>query len=114
MAFLKPRRLLNQLMELYINTSDSQEIEVRLNGKAFRTKAREEKSQKLLKFIDQILKKQKMKINEITKIKVNTGPGSFTGLRVGLSVANAIGWALNIPVNGKEIKKGETVDIEYE
>ncbi|MFH1536127.1 MAG: hypothetical protein ABIC96_03620 [Patescibacteria group bacterium] len=37
-------------------------------------------------------------------IEVETGPGSFTGLRVGVSVANALGFALNIPVNGKKME----------
>ena len=54
------------------------------------------------------------KIKDISEIEVNTGPGSFTGLRVGVSIANALGWALGIPVNGKDLKKGEVVDIKYE
>lgn len=37
-------------------------------------------------------------------IEVETGPGSFTGLRVGVTVANALGFALGIPVNGKKIE----------
>mgnify|MGYP001565622427 CR=1 FL=1 len=37
-------------------------------------------------------------------IEVETGPGSFTGLRVGVSVANALGYSLGIPVNGKKIE----------
>lgn len=39
-------------------------------------------------------------------IEVETGPGSFTGLRVGVSVANALGFALGIPVNGKKLETG--------
>jgi len=40
----------------------------------------------------------------LTGIEVETGPGSFTGLRVGVSVANALGFALGIPVNGKKLE----------
>lgn len=36
------------------------------------------------------------------------------GLRVGVSVANDLGWSLGIPVNGKDLEKGEVVEIEYE
>ena len=58
-------------------------------------------------------KKKARTIKDITEIEVNLGPGSFTGLRVGGSVANALGWLLGIPVNGKDLCKGEFVDILY-
>ena len=101
-------------MKLYIDTSDREEIVVGLDDEKFKTKARKDKSQKLLPFIDELLKKKGKKIEDITEIEVNIGPGSYTGLRVGVSVANAIGWALDIPVNGKDLKKGEGVEIKYE
>ena len=59
-------------------------------------------SQVLLPMIDQIIKKNKMKIGDIKGIEVNVGPGSFTGTRVGVAVANALGFTLNIKVNGKK------------
>lgn len=36
----------------------------------------------------------------VTKVVVGRGPGSFTGLRVGLVAAQTIGWALSVPVAG--------------
>ena len=101
-------------MKLYIDTSNSERIVVGFDKKRFEADSREEKSQKLLPFIDELLKKQGIKLEDITEIEVNTGPGSFTGLRVGVSVANALGWVLGVPVNGKNLKKGESVDIKYE
>lgn len=101
-------------MKLFIDTSDSEKIVVGFDGKRFETNARQEKAQRLLPFIDELLKKEGKKLKDITEIEVNTGPGSFTGLRVGVSVANALGWALGIPVNGKDLKKGEIIDIKYE
>jgi len=99
-------------MKLFIDTSNSEKIIVGLDGECFTADARKEKSQKLLSFINEVLNKKGMKIKDITKIEVNTGPGSFTGLRVGLSVANTIGWALKVPVNGKNINKdGPVVPI---
>lgn len=100
-------------MKLYMDTSSSEEITIKLDGKIFKTKARKEKSQKLLPFIDEILKKEKKKVEDIKEIEVNTGPGSFTGLRIGVSVANAIGWALDIPVNGEKVGQSKTIDIKY-
>lgn len=101
-------------MKLYIDTSPSKKIIIGLDKKRFETDARQEKAQKLLPFIDELLKKEKKKLKDITEIEINTGPGSFTGLRVGVSVANALGWALGVPVNGKDLKKGEVIDIKYE
>ena len=37
-------------------------------------------------------------IKDIDKIFVTVGPGSFTGVRVGITVAKTISWSLNIPV----------------
>ena len=101
-------------MKLYIDTSDREKITIGFDGEMFETEAKKEKSQKLLPFIDETLKKKGKDIKDITEIEVETGPGSYTGLRVGVSVANAIGWALGIPVNGKDLNKGESVEIKYE
>ncbi len=54
----------------------------------------------LLKNIDKLLKKLKVKPAQLKGVVVNTGPGSFTGLRVGVTVANGFGYGLNIPVVG--------------
>jgi len=101
-------------MKLYIDTSSSEKIIVGLDEKKFETEAKKGASQRLLPFIVELIEKKGKKLEDIKEIEVNTGPGSFTGLRVGVSVANALGWALGIPVNGKDLKKGEVVDIKYE
>ncbi len=101
-------------MKLYIDTSNSEKVIVGLGEKKFETKAFVQTSQRLLPFIAEVLKKEKKTPKDITEIEVNTGPGSFTGLRVGVSVANALGWALGVPVNGKDLKKGEIVEINYQ
>ncbi|MBI3559121.1 hypothetical protein HY085_01880 [Candidatus Gottesmanbacteria bacterium] len=40
----------------------------------------------------------KLDLKKITEIKVKTNPKSFTGSRVGVTIANALGFALDIPV----------------
>jgi tRNA threonylcarbamoyladenosine biosynthesis protein TsaB len=51
----------------------------------------------ILEKIDEIIEGQ---IKSLTGIVVNSGPGSFTGLRIGLSIANSLAYSLNIPVVG--------------
>ena len=58
-----------------------------------------------------MLQKNNLEINQITEIKINKGPGSFTGLRVGVAIANSLGFLLKIPVNGKKV--GELEEPVY-
>ena len=101
-------------MKLFIDTTDSEKIVIGLGEERFETESKRDKSQRLLPFIDEKLKKHEKSIEDITEIEVNTGPGSFTGIRVGVSVANTLGWGLGVPVNGKDLRKGEMVDIQYD
>lgn len=50
--------------------------------------------------IDEILNKSSKSIADIGGIACYKGPGSFTGLRIGLSVANALAYSLGIPIVG--------------
>lgn len=108
------RELLRIKMKLKIDTTGSEEIVIYIGDKKFEDKAREKSSQKLLPFIVSKLKSEGKKFSDITGIEVETGPGSFTGIRVGVSVAQALGWALKIPVNGKDLTKGDIINITYE
>jgi len=60
------------------------------------------KSQMVLPLIEEILSAHNVKLTDITQINVATDAGSYTGLRVGATVANALGFLLDIPVNGKK------------
>lgn len=90
---------------LFIDTSamDTAKVAVETRGKRFEktSQSRIMKSQMILPLIEEILEAHSLKLTEITAISVHTGPGSFTGLRVGCTVANALGLLLGIPVNGK-------------
>jgi tRNA threonylcarbamoyladenosine biosynthesis protein TsaB len=44
--------------------------------------------------IRDLLKENNLTFSEIDIIKANPGPGSFTGLKIGVTVANVLNWAL--------------------
>jgi len=49
-------------------------------------------------FIDQLFKKTKIEPKQLNAVAVSAGPGSYTGLRIGVSAAKGICYALNIPL----------------
>lgn len=50
--------------------------------------------------IKELLHKQNKKLSAVSAIAVYKGPGSFTGLRIGVSIANALAMSLRVPVVG--------------
>lgn len=48
--------------------------------------------------IDNLLRQQGKQLSDLRGAVVFKGPGSFTGLRIGLSVANALAYALKLPI----------------
>lgn len=55
-------------------------------------------SERLLPIIDKLFKETGLQINDIEGIVITDGPGSFTGLRIGLSTVQAFKQALDVPV----------------
>src|ERR1035437_7588524 len=56
--------------------------------------------EELLKRIDEMLTVAAVPIAELGGIIIGTGPGAFTGLRVGLATAKALARGLDIPIAG--------------
>ena len=59
-----------------------------------------ELSEGLMTHIEALLKQQKLGFADLTGLIVFEGPGSFTSLRIGLTVANTIAYAQTIPIVG--------------
>ncbi len=55
-------------------------------------------SQKLMPIIDSLLTELNLEVKDLQGIAVSRGPGSFTGLRIGMATAKAMGHALDLPV----------------
>jgi len=112
-------------MILFINTANNQEIEICLkNGEEVllsqKIAVERTQAEKLLGLIDETLRhtprvtsqnpprprgaatppKRGIKLSDIESIEVQNVGSSFTSLRVGVATANALGFALGIPVRG--------------
>jgi tRNA threonylcarbamoyladenosine biosynthesis protein TsaB len=57
-------------------------------------------AERIFPAIDELLERSGLAYKDLRRIAVTTGPGSFTGLRIGLSAARGLGLALGIPVIG--------------
>lgn len=55
-------------------------------------------SEKLMPLIEALMKELELNINDIDVVAVSEGPGSYTGLRIGASIAKSLAYAANIPI----------------
>ena len=77
-------------------------VSVALNGKTLLCKEVAElgysHAEKLHVFIEEILKEVNIQFSDLNAVAVSQGPGSYTGLRIGVSAAKGLCYALNIPM----------------
>jgi tRNA threonylcarbamoyladenosine biosynthesis protein TsaB len=92
-------------MILFIDTSDFNGLRFGLVDSQGKAAPRESvrpiaynENFKTAELLQKFLDKNKIQPSELGKIVVCSGPGSFTGIRVGVALAEALGFALNIPV----------------
>ncbi len=70
----------------------------------------------VLPLIDKGLKESNLLVDDIDKIIVSVGPGSFTGIRIGVTISKIIAWSLNkavIPISSLELMATTDVDTKY-
>ena len=88
-------------MTLFIDTHDSLITVALYDGSKLIIKTQESlysHAKYLMPMIDNILKENNLTVKDIKEIVAINGPGSFTGLRIGLSAAKTLAYSLNIPI----------------
>lgn len=61
---------------------------------------RRSRAARILKDIEELLAEARLEADDVDAIAVGTGPGSYTGLRMGLVTARTLAVSLNVPVAG--------------
>ncbi len=70
-------------------------------------------SERLMPSIDRLLQDTSLSINRVQGIAISLGPGSFTGLRIGVAAAKGLAYALRIPVVGISTLEALANNIPY-
>ncbi|MBO4276177.1 tRNA (adenosine(37)-N6)-threonylcarbamoyltransferase complex ATPase subunit type 1 TsaE [Candidatus Saccharibacteria bacterium] len=97
----------NDTLRLFLDTSTPTTI-LKLNSKEYKWNSGHDLAEKLLEFIHEKLQENGKDWHDISEITFMSGPGSFTGLRIGAAVVNTLASELNIPLKNH---KGEKVKI---
>jgi tRNA threonylcarbamoyladenosine biosynthesis protein TsaB len=99
-------------MKMYLDTS-TPTVVLRLDQDEFKWQADREMAKGILKFISDKLQEKDTKWQDIESITFYSGPGSFTGLRIGASVVNALAHELRIPLFDHNGNKKEIIIPNY-
>ncbi len=84
-------------MKLYLDTSTDVCI-LRLNQKEYTRSGKYDMAEKILEFINDKIQENQANWSDISEITFYSGPGSFTGLRIGAAIVNTLADQLQIPL----------------
>lgn len=90
-------------MKLFINTSVAKKAVASLIDEEEKV-IDQETAREPLVAIDKLLKRNKIKLEDLNKISSHPGPGSFTGLRIGSAVVQTLNFVLGKKAGKPEIK----------
>ncbi|MDQ0216471.1 tRNA threonylcarbamoyladenosine biosynthesis protein TsaB [Oikeobacillus pervagus] len=62
------------------------------------TNIKKNHSLRVMPAIESFLKDCEVETNELSKIVVAKGPGSYTGVRIGMTIAKTLAWSLHLPL----------------
>ena len=99
-------------MKLFLDTSTPKTI-LRLDEKKYEHDFGHDLAEKLLQFIHDKLAENGKTWHDITEITFMSGPGSFTGLRIGATIVNTLAHELNIPLYDHHGTKHQIIIPDY-
>ncbi len=70
-------------------------------------------SQKLMPIIDNLLKQLSLTIRDMNYIAVSKGPGSFTGIRIGIATVKGLAQAVDIPILSVSSLEGLAYNLSH-
>lgn len=85
------------VIRLFLDTSSPTTV-LKLNDKVYEWDSGRDLAEKLLQFLKDKLEENGKTFNDISEITFMSGPGSFTGLRIGATVVNTLAHELDIPL----------------
>lgn len=99
-------------IHLYLDTSTLITI-LRLNDQAYSWPSKNDLAEKLLQYLHDRLKEHHADWHDIASITFMSGPGSFTGLRIGAAIVNTLARELNIPLYDHHGKRHPIILPDY-
>ena len=110
------------MMSLFIDTSNSKLVVGIINEQEsnlityYNEVLKGDMASKALDIIKDCIDESNLKPSDIDKIYVVTGPGSFTGIRIGVTIGKTFAWALNkkiVSISELELLASTKVDTKY-
>lgn len=99
-------------MKLYLDTSSPVTV-LKLDDKMYEWESGRDLAEKLLAFLNEKLAENGKTWQDISEITFMSGPGSFTGLRIGAAVVNALAHELNIPLYNHHGERQQLIMPDY-
>ena len=99
-------------MKLYLDTSTPITI-LKLDDKSYEAELGRDTAEKIFEFIRSKLEENQATWQDISEITFMSGPGSFTGLRIGAAVVNALADQLGVPLYNHHGQKVPIIIPDY-
>ena len=99
-------------MKMYLDTSTSL-AKLKLDDKVYEQEFDRAMTEKILAFIHDKLVANSADWHDISEITYFSGPGSFTGLRIGATIVNTLADQLGIPLFNHHGKKHQIIIPDY-